>query len=224
MLVVPSEFNRNSIKVTSLMSPEESGVWLLEWMRLQIGFESYADKKVLDFGCGVRFTQAIVNTGFAVGRYVGVDVHRPMIEFLQENVRDGRFAFYCLDARHPIYNPRGEPLTPETALPFAERDFDVACMFSVITHQHPEDSRSIFSMLRRHVGDRGRLFFTCFLDDSIDTFEDRSEARNGGMVFYNPDFLTELVESCGWRLAGMAPSVGPLVGQSFVYLPASVVG
>lgn len=220
MLVVPDEFNRNSITVTSLMTPEESGVWLLEWMRLQIGFESYADKKVLDFGCGVRFTQAIINTGYPIGRYFGVDVYRPMIEFLQKNVGDGRFAYHYLDAKHPMYNPRGKALTPDTVLPIAERDFDVACMFSVITHQYPDESRSIFSVLRRHVSARGRLFFTCFLDDSVETFEDRSKQRNGGKVFYNPDFLMGLVESCGWRRVCMAPSVGPLIGQSFVYRPA----
>ncbi len=220
MLVVPEEFSRNSPRVTSLMTPEESGVWLLEWMRLQIGFESYADKKVLDFGCGVRFTQAIINTEYPIGRYFGVDVYRPMIEFLQKNVRDGRFAYHYLNVKHPMYNPRGKALTPGTVLPIAEHDFDVACMFSVITHQYADDSRSIFSMLRRHVQPRGRLFFTCFLDDSIAAFEDRSKKRNGGMVFYNPDFLNGLVESCGWRQVGMAPSVGPLVGPSFVCRPA----
>lgn len=220
MLVVPSEFNRNSRKVTSLMTAEESGVWLLEWMRLQIGFESYANTKVLDFGCGVRFTQAIINTGFPIGRYFGVDLDRPLIEFLQNNVCDPRFAYYCLDAYHPMYNRRGQVLTPDTVLPIAEQDFDVACMFSVITHQYPDDARSIFSMLRRYVGPRGHLFFTCFLDDSIGTFEDRSQRRNGGMVFYDPGFLKGLVESCGWRVIGLAPSVGPLVGESLICRPA----
>lgn len=220
MLVVPSEFNRNSITVTSLMTPEQSGIWLLEWMRVQIGFESYADKKVLDFGCGVRFTQALINTEFPIGYYFGVDVSRPMIEFLQNNVCDSRFAYYCLDAYHPLFNPSGNLLTPDTVLPIDEQGFDIACMFSVITHQYPESSQSIFSMLRRHVSPQGHLFFTCFLDDSIGTFEDRSKERNGGRVFYDPDYLAELVESCGWQQVSMAPSVGPLVGQSFVYRPA----
>src|SRR2546427_86247 len=126
MLVVPEEFNRNSITVTSLMTPEQSGVWLLERMRRQIGFESYAQKKLLDFGCGVRFSQAIISSD-------------------------------------------------------------------------------------------GQLFFTCFLDQAINTFEDRSPELNGGRCFYNPDFLTELVESCGWREVGRGPAEGPLIGDSFVY-------
>lgn len=220
MLVVPSKFNRNSSTVTSLMTPEQSGIWLLEWMRLQIGFDSYADKKVLDFGCGVRFSQAIINTGLPISRYFGVDVFRPMINFLQRNVRDRRFAYYCLDAHNPLYNPRGRALTPDTVLPIDEHDFDIVCMFSVITHLYPDDSRSIFSILRRHVGASGHLFFTCFLDEAISAFEDRSPGRDGGRCYYNPAYLTELVESCGWRQVCSAPSLGPLVGDSFVYRPA----
>jgi hypothetical protein len=81
------------------MTPEQSGVWLLERMRKHIGFEGYADKNLLDFGCGVRFSQAIINCDFPIGRYVGVDVYPAMIKFLQENVQDPRFA-YCF--RTPV--------------------------------------------------------------------------------------------------------------------------
>jgi SAM-dependent methyltransferase len=202
------------------MTPEQSGVWLLERMRRQIDFESYADKKLLDFGCGVRFTQAIINSQFSIGRYFGVDVFCPMIKFLQKSVHDRRFAYYFLDAYHPLYNPRGKLLSPDFTLPTADKDFDIVCMFSVITHQYPLDCKNIFSMLRRHTSDDGHLFFTCFLDDAITTFEDRSPGRNGGRCFYNPEFLTSMVESCGWRQVGRAPANGPLIGDSFVYRPA----
>lgn len=216
MLVVPERFNRNSIKVTSLMTPEESGIWLLERMRQQIGFDGYVDKKILDFGCGVRFSQAILNSGFAIGRYVGVDIFRPMIEFLQNSVQDRRFTYHFIDAHHALYNPGGATLTPETTLPVVEQDFDIACMFSVITHQHPEDSRSIFHILRRHVAVGGHLFFTFFADEAIESFEDRSPERNGGRCFYHPAFLKSLVQSCGWEVLGGAPSPGPLIGDTLV--------
>ena len=217
MLTVPLEFNRNSITVTSLMTPEQSGVWLLERMRRQIGFENYAGKKVLDFGCGVRFTQAIINTELPFGRYFGVDVFRPMIEFLQNNVGDNRFAYYCLDAYHPIYNPNGKPLSPDSTLSIDERDFDIVCMFSVITHQYPRDAKSVFSMLRRRISADGHLFFTCFLDESIGSFEDRSPQLNGERCFYNPGYLADIVDSCGWRLVCRGLSEGPLIGDNFVY-------
>src|SRR5262245_34802722 len=170
MLIVPPEFNRNSITVTSLMTPEQSGIWLLDRMRRQIGFETYAEKKVLDFGCGVRFTQAIINTELPFGRYFGVDIFRPMIEFLQNSVGDDRFSYYFLDAYHPIYNPNGKMLSPSSTLSINERDFDIVCMFSVITHQYPHDSKNIFSILREYTRAGGHLFFTCFLDESISRF------------------------------------------------------
>jgi hypothetical protein len=90
-------------------------------------------------------------------------------------------------------------------------------MFSVITHQYPLDAKNISSMLRRHISVDGHLFFTCFLDDTITTFEDRSPERNGGRCFYNPDFLTKLVESRGWREVSRAPAEGPVIGDSFVF-------
>jgi SAM-dependent methyltransferase len=218
-LIVPAEFNRNSSTVTSLMTAEESGRWLLDRMRTQIGFDSYTNKKLLDFGCGVRFTQAIVNGKLSIGGYVGVDVYRRLIDFLQKSVRDDRFSYVFLDAHHPLYNPAGSMLTVDSTLPITERHFDIICLFSVITHQYPCDSKNIFSMLRRYINEDGHLFFTCFLDDSIPEFEDRSPERNGGRCFYNSGFLIRLVQDCGWQLITQAPADGPLIGDSFVFRP-----
>lgn len=218
-LVVPAKFNRNSATVTALMPPEESGRWLLERMRERVGFASYDDLALLDFGCGVRFSQAILNLRLPIRRYVGVDNYREMIDFLRASVRDPRFQYETLDVHHALYNPDGEALTTETRLPLAESSFGVVSMFSVITHQNPDDSRAIFTMLRRYVAPWGHLFFTCFLDERIDSFEDRSPARNGGVCVYQPRFLASLVESCAWTEVSRAPSEGPIVADSFVFRP-----
>lgn len=219
-LRIPEGFNRNSAKVTALMPPEQSGRWLLERMRQHVGFDTYAGKAILDFGCGVRFSQAIINAGLEVGSYVGVDNYLEMVEFLQSEVRDSRFMYHHLDAYHPLYNRVGRRMSVNTRLPIAESAFDIVCMFSVITHQNPTDSESIFRMLRRHVAPGGSLFFTYFGDAHIDTFEDRSQEQNGGICFYNPDFLCALVERNGWRKVSAAPSEGPLIGDAFVFRPA----
>jgi SAM-dependent methyltransferase len=202
------------------MTPEQSGLWLLERMRGRIGLESYATTRLLDFGCGVRFAQALINTGTPIGRYVGVDCFGEMIDFLRSAVPDPRFSFYTLDAYNPMYNPGGRPLSPDTSLPVPFRDFDVISLFSVITHQYPHDSESLFTMLRRHVAPDGRLFFTCFLDSNIDTFEDRSRESNAGRCFYRPDYLVSLIERCGWRVVTAATAQSPLIGDSFVLRPA----
>lgn len=219
-LHVPRRFNRNSPTVTSLMAPEDSGRWLLERMRQQVGFDSYRDKRVLDFGCGVRFSQAIINGGIEVGAYVGVDVDRPLIAFLQRAVDDERLSYIRFDGRHALYNPGGRALSTDMTLPLAPDSFDLACLFSVITHQNPAESECIFTLLRRYVRADGALFFTCFLDTSIAEFEDRSPQRNGGRCFYHPEFLTSLVQRCGWQVVARAPGAGPIIGDSFVGRPA----
>ena len=88
------------------------------------------------------------------------------------------------------------PLAETARLPVGDTSFDIACMFSVITHQYPEDSRAIFTLLRRHSPD-----------------------RNGGFCVYNPAYLGELVADAGWQLVASAPSEGPIIAHSFVYRP-----
>lgn len=218
-LVVPERFNRNSSTVTALMTPEESGVWLLERLKQRLAIRSLARTHLLDFGCGVRFTQAIVNCNVPIGSYTGVDCFADMIDFLRSEAPGRRFSYHVFDAFHPMYNPTGFPLTPATSLPVPRRDFDLVTMYSVITHQSPQDSESIFTILRRYVAPGGRLFFTCFLDPQVSTFEDRSPERNGGRCVYGPDYLKSLVERCGWSVVSKEPSEGPLIGDSFLLKP-----
>jgi SAM-dependent methyltransferase len=219
-LTVPARFNRNSAKVTALMPPEESGHLLLERMRRRIGFDSYESVRLLDFGCGVRFSQAILNKNLPIGAYTGVDNYEEMIEFLRRSVRDRRFSYVFLDAYHPLYNPSGAKLDANTTLPFEEESYDLISLFSVITHQAPEDSEMIFRLLRRYIKPGGHLFFTCFLDDSIESFEDRSADRNCGFCFYQPSLLEHLFTRAGWTEVDRAEGEGPLIGNSFLLRPS----
>lgn len=201
------------------MTPEESGVWLLERLRTRLSLPSLARTHLLDFGCGVRFTQALINCHVPIGSYTGVDCFAEMIHFLRSAVLDRRFQYYFFDAYNPMYNPHGQILTPSTPLPVPKSDFDVIMLFSVITHQYPDDSRALFTILRRHVARAGHLFFTCFLDPDLSTFEDRSPERNAGRCFYGQRYLTDLVEECGWTVVDVEPAEPPLIGDSLVLRP-----
>ncbi len=88
---------------------------------------------------------------------------------------------------------RGRPLSNETELPLPLQAFDVVSLFSVITHQSPDDAAFIFTLLRRHTAAEGRLLFTCFLDAGIAEFEDRQPGQEQACL-YNPDFLARVVE------------------------------
>jgi SAM-dependent methyltransferase len=203
------------------MPPEQSGRWLLQRMQRHLELRDLASQSLLDFGCGVRFTQAILNLRLPIGQYAGVDCFGDMIAFLQSSVKDPRFTFHLLDVRHPLYNPTSEKLLgPDARLPVPEQHFDIASMFSVLTHQTPDDAGHILTMLRRYVRPTGRLFLTCFLDDTIESFEDRSPERNGGRCFYNSAFLETILHRSGWQPAARYAAEAPLIGDSLVCRPA----
>jgi SAM-dependent methyltransferase len=158
-LMVPERFNKNAAEVQVLGTEATTGTWLIEYMCERLGVPSLAALDVLDFGCGCRFADAIVNNNLPIGSYAGIDVDREMIAWLTENILDPRLSFHHWEARNPGYNPSGFPLTPAVQLPTGGRTFDVICMFSVITHQLPADTKTLFRILRRYVRPRGRMFF-----------------------------------------------------------------
>ena len=171
-LHVPTEFCRNAGTPEDLANEETSintAVWLIDHMCEHLDIRDLRDLAVLDFGCGVRFAQAIVNRGIPIGRYVGVDVYREMIEFLTANVTDPRLEFVHLDAHNALYNPAGRPLADIAETLHIEGDgFDVICLFSVFTHLAPHDYVSVLRLMRRFVRPTGRLFFTLFIDEKTD--------------------------------------------------------
>lgn len=183
--------------------PEVSGGALLETLRRRLGWTSYAGKRVLDFGCGVRFARTIANLGLEFGKYVGVDVNRPAIEWLQANLTDPRFEFAHMDAHNPLYGDSGTAMADAPALPVSG-PFDAACMYSVITHQDPDEALRTFALLRPVAG---RLYFTAALDTTVDRYVEGDPERPRLFSRFNPEFLQSLVQQAGWTVERIyAPS------------------
>lgn len=170
----------------------------------RLGLKDLSESDVLDVGCGVRFTQAIINRDIPIKSYTGVDVHRPLIEYLQREVDDPRFSFAYWDAQNARYNPEGVKITPESRLP-VEGSFDIIWLFSVFTHLAPSDANALLAILRRHVRPDGALFFSAFLDDTIDSFEDRLPDHPLSHPCYSERYLRELIEANGWRVSSVSP-------------------
>ena len=165
-LVVPSELCRNLVR--DPVAALDAAVWLIDHMCEHIGVTDLGGIDVLDFGCGVRFTQAFLNRGVPIKHYVGVDVSHPVIDFLQSNVSDPRFEFCHLDAHNELYNPTGQPLSKLTVPEIEGRQFDLICLFSVFTHLEPSDYAAMLRLLRRFVKPDGRLFYTLFINERTD--------------------------------------------------------
>jgi SAM-dependent methyltransferase len=168
-------------------------------MAQRLGWASLSGKKLLDFGCGVRFARTIMNLGIEVDLYAGIDINKEAIDWLKINCPAPRFRFEHLNVQNPMYSPGGKRLDEYPLFAsLAGIDFDVACMFSVITHQVPDDARKILSFLHRTMGTGGRLYFTAFLDEETDTYREAAPDQIAAMSTYNPDYLCRIVAESGW--------------------------
>jgi SAM-dependent methyltransferase len=161
---VPEEFRRGGKKENENESVA-SGFSLLQLMCKKLGIADLAGKDLLDMGCGNKFTQAILEGGLPINRYVGIDIHPELIAFLQSNVTDDRFTFYTSNTQNAMYNPKGKPLSEKTRLPLEEESFDFICLFSVFTHLAPNDYVGMLKLLRRYIKPEGRIFFSLIVNE-----------------------------------------------------------
>jgi SAM-dependent methyltransferase len=119
--------------------------------------------RVLDVGCGYgRLAHALLRRGFA-GRYLGVDVLEPHIEWCAANLADGGVEFRRVDIRNERYNPAGTRDPGE--LDLGGERFDVVALFSVFTHMWPNDVSAYLRLIDAALAPQGRALATFFLLD-----------------------------------------------------------
>ena len=163
-LPVPERLRRGDGKRRERRHVERGrDLWL--YMARALGLDDLGGQRVLDMGCGTKFTQAILEYDLPIGEYAGVDVYADMIDFLKESVQDPRFSFAHMNTHNAMYNTDGDLLSAETRLPLPEAHFDLVCLFSVFTHIEPHDYHNMLKVLRRYVRPEGRVLFSLYLDE-----------------------------------------------------------
>lgn len=196
---VEPPFNMNSPKV-SVHPPEVTGAFLLHAVLQRFGWASFAGRTVLDLGCGVRFARTIHNLNMPFGRYVGVDIHAESIAWMQANMRDERFQFAHLDVQNTLYNPHGTQQSDDALQRLGVPPCDAAMMFSVITHQGPDEAALSFRQIHRIVKPDGLLYFTAFISEESAAYFEAQPQTPGLMSTYHPAHLIELAAKNGWRV------------------------
>lgn len=198
--IIEPPFNFNAPGV-SKYAPEITGNILLKSLCLRLGWRDLSDKRLLDFGCGVRFARTIVNLGIKIKLYAGIDVNRAAINWLRAHVGQPNLKFYHFDVANIFYHPNG-PARESAVFPTVDGygEFDAVCMFSVITHQEPDEALFIFKLLHKAVGQNGQMYFTAFLNESIADYAEGLPEVPGSNSRYNPFYLCGIVERAGWRV------------------------
>jgi SAM-dependent methyltransferase len=235
-LEIPAQFLRGARKGKPGASIA-SGVKLIELTQAILGVEDFSGTSVLDMGCGTKLVQALLERELPVKRYVGIDVYRDMIEFLQENVADDRFEFAHTNSHNQMYNPHGLPLDEVRSLPIADEQFDVITLFSVFTHLAPHDYSAMLKLLRPYIKPGGKLVYSLFINektsaglgliDRIDDFSpgggpesaperdantpdflDLDPAAPLKFAVYSRPYAISLIEDTGWSLQRLEDPLG----------------
>jgi SAM-dependent methyltransferase len=142
-----------------------SAGWLIRHMCDHLGVRDLSRTEVLDFGCGVKFSEALINCSLPIKRYVGFDVYGDLITFLQRNVTDDRFEYFHINAQNDLYNPEGQSLSVELELPIDGQTFDLITLLSVFTHLDPSDYRAMLALLRRFAKHDTVLLYSLYIDE-----------------------------------------------------------
>jgi SAM-dependent methyltransferase len=218
-ITTPSHLQRGAPNVLA-DGVEYTGESLLRGLARRIGRSDLAGLDLLDVGCGVRFTETLINRHLAFASYTGVEVFLPIVEWLKEHVesRDERFRFVHWNVHNAMYNPQAPPISTYQRLPVAG-DYDLIMGFSLFTHLAPHDAACMLRLARKAIRGDGFLFFSAFCDDSVYKFEDRVPGEPLLNAYYNRGYLQHLINKADWALVSHEPPAS-YIQDSFLCHPA----
>jgi SAM-dependent methyltransferase len=150
--------------VGPLGSFETSGAEFMAYLRLLCRLQP--GERVLDIGCGCgQMALHLLDYLGALGTYVGLDIHRPSINWCSRHIHDKHpnFKFLYLDVKSDAYNPRGRHGAEDFRFPFEASAFDLVLLKSIFTHMRPAEVDNYLSEASRLLSNDGRCLATFFL-------------------------------------------------------------
>ena len=172
-------------------------------------------RRVFDFGCGCgRVARQLILQNPRPERYVGIDVHRGMIEWATRNLSPcaENFEFRHHDVYSGFFNPRDG--LPETApFPVEDRSFTLVNALSVFTHLTERQTPFYLRETSRIVAEDGVVSASFFLIDKKD-FPMMMESNNAlyisyeqptSAVLHDRNWIRKLATECGLTIARVIP-------------------
>lgn len=174
-----------------------------------------AYEAVFDFGCGCgRIARQLLQQQPRPARYVGIDIHRGMIEWCQANLSsiDGSFVFQ----HHDVFNlGHGSDNTRQLTAPFEVESsaFGLVIAWSVFTHIYEQQAVHYLSEIARIMRPHGRFVSTWFLFDKrefpmMQDFQNTlfiNETDPTNAVIYDREWLREAVAASGLAIVDVKP-------------------
>jgi len=122
---------------------------------------------VFDFGCGCgRVARQLLQQTPRPRRYVGIDVHRGMLDWCTENLSpiDPSFQFFHHDVYSPTYAP-GNSYRLAERFPVKDEEFSLVVAASVFTHLVEQQAEYYLHEVARILRPQGIAFTSWFFFD-----------------------------------------------------------
>jgi SAM-dependent methyltransferase len=209
----PLEFRKNVGPVDLAFFDNPSG----ELVFPEIPPESYA--RVFDFGCGCgRIARQLLQQRVRPERYVGIDIHRAMVEWNRSNLSsvDPRFQFLV----HDVFNLG---LAPDNSrqdfapFPVGDEEFTLVNAHSVFTHILQPAAVSYLHEVRRILAPDGIARTTWFFfdkrgfpwmeQDQVCLFVNEIDPTNA--VIYDRNWFMETIAALGLTVVQVLPPALP---------------
>ena len=125
---------------------------------------------LLEIGCGIGRDAIPLSERLIAGKYVGVDIIKPSIEWCTANIatRHPQFSFLHFDVEDQLHNKMGILKTSDVSVPLPDQSVDRIILFSVFTHMFRLDIEHYLREFRRLLKLDGLVYATTFIyDDDI---------------------------------------------------------
>lgn len=154
-------------------------------LRKFIGIEP--DESFLEIGCGIgRDAIPLTKILSAKGKYLGIDIIKPSIDFCVGNIaaRYKNFRFEHFNVKDQMHNPEGTANMTDYRVPLEDRSVDKVIAWSVFTHMWERDIRYYLQEFQRVLRPGGSVYATCY----VLTPEIVAKARETNLTKFNLRF------------------------------------
>jgi len=204
------------LEMRLLTGPSEESAFELgsqEWTFPLLAPEAY--EAVFDFGCGCgRNARKLIQQVTRPRRYVGIDLHRGMIGWCQQNLRPRAPGFEFL--HHDVFNPslNSDPRKPKVApFPVEDAAFSLVVAWSVFTHLAESQASAYLQEVARILKPHGTFLSTWFLFDKrafpmMQSFQNAlyiNELDPTNAVIYDRDWFLHAVADAGLAVTRAEP-------------------
>lgn len=169
---------------------------------------------VFDFGCGCgRIARQLIQQETPPRRYVGVDLHRGMVEWCRRHLEPLHpgFSFHHQNVRNIGLNPGGTAAT--SPFPVDDETVTLFVAWSVFTHVNEAAATYYIEELKRVLHQTGTAITTWFLFDKTN-FPMMQEFQNAlfindtdptNAVIFDKDWLQDSLRAAGLMIAKVIP-------------------